>query len=114
MGAVPFPNKAAREMKDRLVRIIGAQAVGQLTIGTFHAICARWLRVDGKHLGIGSNFVIYDSDDQQAAVKLAVEELKLDEKRFGSAAVNGAISWDKSVLNDAKATYQSTRDILLD
>src|SRR5881628_1441070 len=69
--AVTFTNKAAREMKERLVHLIGEQGMAKLTIGTFHAICARWLRIDGKHLGIDNNFVIYDSADQQTAVKQA-------------------------------------------
>ncbi len=108
--AVTFTNKAAREMKERLVRIVGEQGVAQLTVGTFHAICARWLRIDGKHLGIASNFVIYDSDDQRSAVKQAVEELELDEKRFRPGAVLATISRAKSELKDAKQFSQSTRD----
>ena len=60
--AVTFTNKAAREMKERLHGIIGAPDVSQLAVGTFHSICARWLRIEGKHLGLDPNFAIYDSD----------------------------------------------------
>src|SRR5438132_2583720 len=73
--AVTFTNKAAREMKERLVPLIGPQGVSQLAVGTFHSICARWLRIDGKHVGIDSNFAIYDSDDQQRLVKQITADL---------------------------------------
>ena len=90
--AVTFTNKAAREMKERLVGIVGAQDTAQLAVGTFHSICARWLRIEGKHLGLDPNFAIYDSDDQQKVVKQVTEELELDEKRFRPNAVLARIS----------------------
>ncbi|MEP7198267.1 MAG: UvrD-helicase domain-containing protein, partial [Chloroflexota bacterium] len=108
--AVTFTNKAAREMKERLVAIIGAQAAAQLAVGTFHSLCARWLRIDGKHLGIDPNFSIYDSDDQQKVVKQVIEDLELDEKRFRPGAVLATISKAKSELLDPKVFAQSTRD----
>jgi DNA helicase-2/ATP-dependent DNA helicase PcrA len=108
--AVTFTNKAAREMKERLVNLVGEQATAQLTVGTFHAIAARWLRIDGKHIGIGNNFTIYDTDDQQKAIKQALAELELDEKRFRPNAVLSGISKAKSELLDAKAFSSSTRD----
>jgi len=61
--AVTFTNKAAREMEERLHRLVSG-SVRDLTLGTFHAICARILRRDGKAMGIDSRFVIYDDDDQ--------------------------------------------------
>ena len=108
--AVTFTNKAAREMKERLHDIIGAQDVSQLAIGTFHSICARWLRIEGKHLGLDPNFAIYDSDDQQKVVKQVTEELELDEKRFRPNAVLARISKAKSELLDSKAFSMQTRD----
>jgi len=108
--AVTFTNKAAREMKERLHGIIGARDVSQLAIGTFHSICARWLRIEGKHLGLVPNFAIYDSDDQQKVVKQVTAELELDEKRFRPNAVLARISKAKSELLDQKAFSMQTRD----
>ncbi|MBI1800984.1 MAG: UvrD-helicase domain-containing protein [Chloroflexi bacterium] len=108
--AVTFTNKAAREMKERLARMIGAGGVAQLTIGTFHAICARWLRIDGQHLGLDPRFVIYDSGDQQAAVKQALAELDLDEKRFRPGAMLAQISKAKSELIGPKEYSRQAQD----
>ncbi|MHB0857271.1 MAG: ATP-dependent helicase [Anaerolineae bacterium] len=102
--AVTFTNKAAREMIARLEGLIG-EGTSQLTIGTFHAICARILRREGAHLGIGSNFVIYDDDDQRRLITRALKDLGLDTKQYGPAAVHGAISRAKNELI-TPATYR--------
>ncbi|MHB1295428.1 MAG: ATP-dependent helicase [Anaerolineae bacterium] len=102
--AVTFTNKAAREMVSRLERLIG-ESTGQLTIGTFHAICARILRREAAHLGMGSNFVIYDDDDQRRLITRILKEFELDSKQYGPAAVHGAISRAKNELV-TPATYQ--------
>jgi DNA helicase II / ATP-dependent DNA helicase PcrA len=81
--AVTFTNKAAREMRERLLRLVGANAAREMAIGTFHAICARVLRAEAAHLsheGLNSSFVILDAGDQASLVKQALKELKLDEK----------------------------------
>ena len=70
--AVTFTNKAAREMKERLHQLLG-QAIEALTLGTFHAICARILRRDGKAVGLDSSFLIYDEEDQLRLVKQVLE-----------------------------------------
>ena len=72
IAAVIFTNKASREMRERLHRLVGAGAES-LTVGTFHAFCARLLRLDGDLVGLNSNYSIYDSDDQIAMVKQALE-----------------------------------------
>jgi len=95
--AVTFTNKAAREMKDRLEQLIG-QAMEALTLGTFHAICARILRRDGKAVGLESSFVIYDEDDQLRLVKQVLEELRLDPKQHVPQALRSAIEAAKSRL----------------
>jgi len=95
--AVTFTNKAAREMKERLEELLG-QAVEALTLGTFHAICARILRREGKATGLGSSFVIYDQEDQLSLIKQAVEELNLDPKQYAPRALHSAISAAKSRL----------------
>ena len=76
--AVTFTNKAAREMVERLHRLIGERMVGDLTIGTFHAICARILRWDGKAIGVDPRFVIYDDEDQISLLKRSIQEIGLD------------------------------------
>jgi DNA helicase-2/ATP-dependent DNA helicase PcrA len=95
--AVTFTNKAAREMRERLEQLLG-QAVEALTLGTFHAICARILRREGKAIGLDSSFVIYDEEDQLSLTKQAMEELNLDPKQYAPRALRSAISAAKSRL----------------
>jgi DNA helicase-2/ATP-dependent DNA helicase PcrA len=95
--AVTFTNKAAREMRERLEQLLG-QAVEALTLGTFHAICARILRRDGKAIGLESSFVIYDEDDQVRLMKQTLEELNLDVKQYAPQALRSTISAAKSHL----------------
>ncbi len=95
--AVTFTNKAAREMEERLSKLVSA-SVGDLTLGTFHAFCAKVLRVDGKHIGIDPKFVIYDDDDQLSLVKRALADLNLDSKQFAPRALLSSISNAKSAM----------------
>jgi DNA helicase-2/ATP-dependent DNA helicase PcrA len=95
--AVTFTNKAAREMRERLEQLLG-QALEALTLGTFHAICARILRRDGKAIGLESSFVIYDEDDQLRLIKQTLEELNLDPKQYAPQALRSAVSAAKSRL----------------
>jgi DNA helicase-2/ATP-dependent DNA helicase PcrA len=95
--AVTFTNKAAREMRERLEQLLG-QAVEALTLGTFHAICARILRREGKAIGLDSSFVIYDEEDQLSLIKQALEELSLDPKQYAPRALRSAIGAAKSRL----------------
>jgi DNA helicase-2/ATP-dependent DNA helicase PcrA len=104
--AVTFTNKAARELRERLESLVGPQTARGLSVGTFHALCARWLRRDIKHLGRDPGFVIYDDNDQMDLVKHILAELEIDPKRTSPRSVLGAISHAKSELVDV-ATYQS-------
>ena len=96
--AVTFTNKAAREMRERLDKILGAARSAELTLGTFHAICARWLRRDAPEIGLSRDFVIYDEDDQQQLVKRALQELNIDDKKYKPSSVLNAISAAKNEL----------------
>jgi DNA helicase-2/ATP-dependent DNA helicase PcrA len=95
--AVTFTNKAAREMKERLYQLLGRSAE-ELTLGTFHAICARILRKDGGVAGLDSGFVIYDDQDQLNLIKRSLEEVGLDPRRYAPRALLSAISAAKSRL----------------
>jgi len=95
--AVTFTNKAAREMKERLFRLIGRR-LGQVTIGTFHATCARILHREAPHIGLDRNFVIYDDADQLGLIRQALKDLNLDEKMYQPRAIQGAISGAKNEL----------------
>jgi DNA helicase-2/ATP-dependent DNA helicase PcrA len=95
--AVTFTNKAAREMAERLGKLLFSR-VGDLTIGTFHAICARILRRDGKSIGVQPGFVIYDEDDQVSLLKRCLQELELDPKQYPPKSIQNAISAAKSQL----------------
>jgi DNA helicase-2/ATP-dependent DNA helicase PcrA len=90
--AVTFTNKAAREMRARLDKLIGQQQLDRLTMGTFHAICARILRREAQTIGFPSNFVIYDRDDQLGLIRQALKELNLDDKMFRPTALQAGIS----------------------
>jgi len=95
--AVTFTNKAAREMKERLEQLLG-QVAEALTLGTFHAICARILRREGKAIGLESSFVIYDEDDQLSLIKQVLEELNLDPKQYAPQVLRSTIGAAKSRL----------------
>jgi DNA helicase-2/ATP-dependent DNA helicase PcrA len=95
--AVTFTNKAAREMAERLEKLLG-QTAGDLTLGTFHAICARILRQEGKAVGLDSRFVIYDEEDQLTLIKQCLQELDLDPKQYTPRAIQSAIKYAKSRL----------------
>jgi DNA helicase-2/ATP-dependent DNA helicase PcrA len=102
--AVTFTNKAAKEMVSRLHELVGDDA-SRLTVGTFHAICARILRREAAYVGLSGSFVIYDEDDQQRLVTRILKELELDDKLYRPVAVHGAISRAKNELITA-AAYQ--------
>jgi DNA helicase II / ATP-dependent DNA helicase PcrA len=96
--AVTFTNKAAREMRDRLDALLGAERARPLTVGTFHATCARWLRMDGEAIGLDRRFAILDDPDQIELVKRAIHDLEIDERRFAPRPLLSAISGAKSEL----------------
>jgi DNA helicase-2/ATP-dependent DNA helicase PcrA len=101
--AVTFTNKAARELRARLESLVGPEVARGLSVGTFHANCARWLRRDIKHLGRDPGFAIYDDNDQVDLVKQILKELEIDEKRTSPRSVLSAISHAKSELVDSAA-----------
>lgn len=96
--AVTFTNKAARQMHERLVDLIGESSVQDLTIGTFHATCARFLRREGERVGLGRGFAIYDEDDQLALMKQVIKEMSLSDKTYRPGSVLAAISKAKNEL----------------
>src|SRR5437870_1269871 len=96
--AVTFTNKAAREMRDRVFTLVGEDLGRDITLGTFHAVCSRILRIDGEQIGVPRNFTIYDDSDQIAAVKRALEDQGVDPRRIPPRAVLSAISRAKSEL----------------
>ena len=104
--AVTFTNKAAREMRERLDRL-GISGSNAVTMGTFHAVCARILRRHGARAGLNPNFTIYDQDDQLDAIKSAMQLAEVDPKTYHPRAVLSRISAAKSGLRDSRAMAQS-------
>lgn len=95
--AVTFTNKAARGMEERLYHLVSG-SVKNLTIGTFHAICARILRIEGKAIGIDPRFVIYDDEDQLSLLKRSLQEAGFDPKQYAPRAIQSAVTAAKSQL----------------
>ncbi|MEI6054152.1 MAG: UvrD-helicase domain-containing protein [Candidatus Saccharibacteria bacterium] len=99
--AVTFTNKAAKEMRDRLGVLLGQNAHNRNFMpwmGTFHGICVRMLRIDGKAIGISSNFVIYDEDDRQGLVKQAMKQLSISDSEIKAKSASSVISSSKNEM----------------
>ncbi len=96
--AVTFTNKAAKEMDLRVKAMLNDQATDGIMLGTFHSICARILRREVEHLPLESNFVIFDSDDQERIVKSIIKEFNLNDKLYRAASIHAAISRAKNEL----------------
>ena len=115
--AVTFTNKAAREMKERIEKLVGSYAFGQMWVGTFHSTCARMLRERGDKIGLDRDFTIYDEDDQVKVIRECLEELGLDERETNARAVLNKISQAKEqlVLPDEYAkVFSGNFDALVD
>jgi DNA helicase-2/ATP-dependent DNA helicase PcrA len=96
--AVTFTNKAAREMRERLERLVGKERLAELTVGTFHAFCARLLRREGPLVGIDRSFAIYDEADQRAVLRQAMSDTQVNERVFAPGAIAAVISSAKNEL----------------
>ncbi len=100
--AMTFTNKAAREMRERLDRLVGSRS-DALTVGTFHSFCAKVLRIDGHNLGLDTNYSIYDADDQAKIIKDSMELAEIDPKRNPPRAILSMISNAKNKMWDSRA-----------
>lgn len=96
--ALTFTNKAAREMRERIDRLMGGDLAAHLYMGTFHSIFSRILRAEASHLGFNNNFTIYDETDSRSLLKAIVKEMGLDDKIYKPAAVHHKISMAKNQL----------------
>ena len=104
--ALTFTNKAAKEMKERIGKLVGNDLAQHLYMGTFHSIFSRILRAEAEHIGFNNNFTIYDESDSRSLIKAIVKELGLDDKKYKPAAVHAKISMAKNNLMSA-AAYES-------
>ena len=96
--ALTFTNKAAREMQERVGRLVGAEQARYLQMGTFHSVFARILRAEAEHIGFNANFTIYDQSDARSLVKTIIKEMQLDDKVYKPASVADRISMAKNHL----------------
>ncbi len=109
--ALTFTNKAAREMKERIGKLVGDDLAQHLYMGTFHSIFSRILRAEAEHIGFNNNFTIYDESDSRSLLKAIIKEMGLDDKVYKPAAVHARISMAKNNLVTAEA-YDSDPAIL--
>ena len=106
--ALTFTNKAAREMKERIGRLVGEEEARYLQMGTFHSVFARILRAEAEHIGFNSNFTIYDQSDARSLVKTIIKEMGLDDKGYKPSSVADRISMAKNHLLLPQAYAQSS------
>ena len=106
--ALTFTNKAAREMKERIGRLVGTEEARYLQMGTFHSVFARILRAEAEHIGFNSNFTIYDQTDARSLVKAIIKEMQLDDKVYKPSSVADRISMAKNHLLLPQAYAQSS------
>jgi DNA helicase II / ATP-dependent DNA helicase PcrA len=93
-----FTNKAAREMKERIARVVGEETSRHVWMGTFHSTFARILRIESQYLGYPSTYTIYDTLDSKSLIKSIIHELELDDQRYKPGEVLSRISWAKNNL----------------
>ncbi|MBN8783461.1 MAG: UvrD-helicase domain-containing protein [Terrimonas ferruginea] len=105
--ALTFTNKAAKEMKERIEKILGNSEARNLYIGTFHSVFARILRSEATRIGYPSNFTIYDTDDAKGVIKTVINELHLDDKQYKPNIVYNRISSAKNALVTAREYAES-------
>ena len=108
--ALTFTNKAAREMKERIGKLVGQELAQHLYMGTFHSIFSRILRAEAQHIGFTNNFTIYDESDSRSLIKTIVKEMGLDEKVYKPASVHSRISMAKNNLMSAE-NYARDKDL---
>jgi DNA helicase-2/ATP-dependent DNA helicase PcrA len=113
--AVTFTNKAAKEMAERVERLMGHSSLAKPLISTFHSLCVRMLRRDIEALKVGNegltrSFAIYDENDQSAIVKQIMRRMGLDTKQLTPRAVLGRISWAKNHMVDPQEYYLASKD----
>ena len=109
--ALTFTNKAAREMKERIGKLVGDDLAQHLYMGNFHSIFSRILRAEAEHIGFNNNFTIYDESDSRSLLKAIIKEMGLDDKAYKPAAVHARISMAKNNLVTAES-YDSDPAIL--
>ena len=110
--SLTFTNKAAREMKERVINLIGSDDARNVWMGTFHSVFARILRFEGDKLGYTSSFTIYDSDDSKRLIKRIISDKNLDNKVYNPSYVMARISMAKSSLISPEA-YASNSEIIM-
>jgi DNA helicase-2/ATP-dependent DNA helicase PcrA len=111
--ALTFTNKAAKEMKERIAKVVGPGKAQHLWMGTFHSVFAKILRIEAEKIGYPQNFTIYDTADSKNLIKSIVKEMMLDEKIYKPGLVYNRISAAKNNLISAKAYAQNT-DLVAD
>lgn len=109
--ALTFTNKAAKEMKERIGKLVGDDLAQYLYMGSFHSIFSRILRAEAEHIGFNNNYTIYDESDSRSLLKAIIKEMGLDDKTYKPAAVHARISMAKNNLVTAEA-YDSDPAIL--
>lgn len=97
--ALTFTNKAAKEMRERINKIVGADVASHICIGTFHSIFSRFMRVESEYIGYNSNYTIYDESDSRSLLKAIIKEKGLDPQDYKPAAVHSRISMAKTILS---------------
>lgn len=106
--SLTFTNKAAREMKDRIAKLVGAKEAKNIWMGTFHSIFAKILRIEAEKLGYPNNFTIYDTDDSKSVIKEILKQFNLDEKVYKPSLVLNRISDAKNKLISAQQYLQNS------
>ncbi|MCD7712992.1 MAG: UvrD-helicase domain-containing protein, partial [Firmicutes bacterium] len=109
--ALTFTNKAAREMKERIAAVAGADKSRRLWMDTFHSIFSRILRNEAEHIGYTSNFTIYDSSDSKNLIKAIIKEMQLDDKVYRPGMIQSRISNAKNALVTWQA-YEQNKELI--